>query len=328
MTQNESFCPEMLSALQGANSILLCTHIAPDGDAIGSSLALALALEGLGKQVAVSCADPVPGCYLFLPGADRFQRPDALTGKAFDAGLAVDCADPGRMGACSPLFLSCPVTMQIDHHPTNPLYARYNAVDGDAAAAGCLVRRLLKALNVPLTLEIARCLYCAVSTDTGNFCFRNTSAEAFRIAAELMEAGLPLAEDARLIHLLREDAHVKLLGRALISLRRFGGGRCACVRVTPEDYAAAGAGSEHCDRIVNYALNLPGVEMAYLADCGSGDGAKISLRAVAPWDVSVIARQFGGGGHVLASGFRMQGDPDAICAALEKEMLSQIGEKA
>ncbi len=328
MTQNDAFCPEMLSALHSANSILLCTHIFPDGDAIGSALALALALESLGRRVTVSCADPVPGCYRFLPGADRFVLPDTLEGKRFDIGFAVDCADPGRVGACYPYFAACPVTVQIDHHPTNPLYAHWNAVDGEATAAGCLVWRLMQALRIPVTQEIARCLYCAISTDSGNFCFRNTSSEAFRITAELMEAGLPLAEDARLIHLVREDAHVKLLGRALISLRRFGGGRCACMRVTPEDYAAAGAKSEHCDRIVNYALNLPGVEMAYLADCGEGDGAKISLRAVAPRDVSAIARQFGGGGHVLASGFRLKGDPDVICAALEKEMLRQIGEEA
>ena len=328
MTQNDSFCPPMLSALQAANSILLCAHIFPDGDAVGSNLAMAHALRGLGKDVTVACADPVPGSFRFLPGAEDVVGPETLEGKRFDVGFAIDCSDPGRIGSVGAAFAACPVTMQIDHHPTNPHFAQINVVDGAAPAAACIVRRALRALNVPLTVDIARCLYCAISTDTGNFCFRGTSAETFRIMAELVEAGLPLADDARLIHLMREEPHVKLLGRALVSLRRFADGRCACMRVVPEDYAFAGAKPEHCDRIVNYALNLPGVEMAYLADCGEDGVVKASLRAVTPWNVSVIAKEFGGGGHVLASGFRCEGDSDDICARLEEAMTRQIRDRA
>ncbi|MBR1584905.1 MAG: bifunctional oligoribonuclease/PAP phosphatase NrnA [Clostridia bacterium] len=328
MAQNDAFCPDMLSALQGANSILLCTHISPDGDAIGSTLAMGLGLQAMGKQIVLCCADPVPFSYSFLPGAGQFVRPDALTGRHFDVGFAIDAADLGRIGACAPAFQACPVTLQIDHHPTNPLYAQVNVVDGTAPAAGCIVRRALRGLNVPLNQEIAQCLYCAISTDTGNFCFRGTSAEAFRIAAELVETGFPLAETARTVHLMREEPHVRLLGRALISLRKFGDGRCACMRLTAEDYAAAGAQPEHCDRIVNYALNIPGVEMAYLADGSEPGQVKASLRAIAPRNVSVIAQQFGGGGHVLASGFRCEGELDEICRRIEREMLRQIGETA
>ncbi len=327
MPKNDGFCPDMLFALQGADSILLCAHIFPDGDAVGSNLAMYWALTGLGKQVTLACADPVPTAYRFLPGADRFVDAQALAGRRFDVGFAIDCSDLERIGACGEAFMKCPVTMQIDHHPTNPLYAQINVVDGAAPAAGCVVYRTMKALGAPLTQDIARCLYCAISTDSGNFCFRGTSPEAFRIAAELVEAGLPLAEDARRIHLMREDAHVRLLGRALVSLRRFANGRCACMRVTHADYAAAEAKPEHCDRIVNYALNLPGVEMAYLADCGEEGVVKASLRAVAPWNVSKIAVQFGGGGHVLASGFRCAGDQEEICRRLEKEMAAQLGEE-
>jgi len=328
MTQNDAFCSEMLSALHDANSILLCAHIFPDGDAIGSNLAMAHALRAMGKDVTVACSDPVPQSFRFLPGAETVVGPDALQGRRFDVGFAIDCSDLSRIGACAEAFSACPVTMQIDHHPTNPRYAQINVVDGDAPAAACVVRRALRAMNAPLTRDIARCLYCAISTDTGNFCFRGTTAETFRIMAELVEAGLPLAEDARLIHLMREEPHVKLLGRALVSLRRFADGKCACMRVTPEDYAFAGAKPEHCDRIVNYALNLPGVEMAYLADCGEKNVVKASLRAVAPWNVSVIAKQFGGGGHVLASGFRREGDWDEICAGIEEAMTRQLREKA
>ena len=327
MAQNNAFCPEMLSALKSANSILLCTHIFPDGDAIGSTLAMGWALKGLGKQVTLACANPVPRAYAFLPGAEEFVLPAALAGRQFDVGLAIDCADLGRLGACAPAFSACPQTLQIDHHPTNPGYARINVVDGQAPAAGCIVYRALSALSVPLAPPIAPCLYCAISTDTGNFCFKSTSAEAFRIAAELVEAGLNIGETARRVHLLREEAHVRLLGRALNSLRLFGNGKCGSMRLTPEDYQAAGATQEHCDRIVNYALNLPGVEMAYLADGGEAGVVKGSLRALPPWDVSVIARTFGGGGHVLASGFRAEGELAEVCAQIEREMLAQMEEK-
>ena len=328
MAQNDVFCPEMLSALQSANSILLCTHIFPDGDAIGSTLAMGRVLKKLGKQVTLACTDPVPGSYRFLPGTEAFVQPEALDGAAFDVGFAIDCADLKRTGACAEAFSRCPVTMQIDHHPTNPSYAQINVVDGTAPAAGCIVRRAIRALGVPLDAETAQGLYCAISTDTGNFCFRGTTPEAFRIAAELVETGFPLAETARSVHLLREEPHIRLLGRALISLRLFGGGRCACMRVTRADFDAAGAQPEHCDRIVNYALNIPGVEMAYLAD-GSEEGwVKASLRALAPWNVSGIAQKFGGGGHVLASGFRCEGKLEDVCARIEQEMLCQIGEEA
>ena len=197
MAQNDVFCPEMLSALQSANSILLCTHIFPDGDAIGSTLAMGRVLKTLGKQVTLACTDPVPGSYRFLPGAEAFVQPEALDGAAFDVGFAIDCADLKRTGACAEAFSRCPVTMQIDHHPTNPSYAQINVVDGTAPAAGCIVRRAIRALGVPLDAETAQCLYCAISTDTGNFCFRGTTPEAFRIAAELVETGFPLAETAR-----------------------------------------------------------------------------------------------------------------------------------
>ena len=328
MAQSDAFCPDMLSALNDANSILLCTHILPDGDAVGSTLAMGLALRSLGKQVTISCADPVPAAYRFLPGADGFVQAAALEGRHFDAGLAIDAADFGRMGDCGKYWQAAKITLQIDHHPTNPLYAQINAVDGTAPAAGCIVRRALRGLGVALTEEIAQCLYCAISTDTGNFCFRGTSAEAFRIAAELVEAGLPLAEEARQLHLIREEANVRLLGRALNTLRLFADGKCACMRLTHADYQAANALPEHSSHIVNYALNLPGVQMAYLADSNDPGFVIGSLRAVSPWNVSDIARKLGGGGHVLAAGFRRAGTMEEICAFIEEEMTRQIEAKA
>lgn len=324
MAQSDARCPEMLSALQNANSILLCTHIAPDGDAVGTTLAMGLGLRGMGKDVTLACADPIPGRFHFLPGAQGFVAAPALEDKQFDLCLAIDAADLGRLGACEKAFRRAAQTGQMDHHPTNPLYAQINWVDGDASAAGCVAYRALGGLGVKMNAAIAQCLYCAISTDTGNFCYRNTTAEAFSIAAELMRAGLPLDQTARTLHLVREEPHVRLLGRALNTLRLFCGGKCACMRLGAADYQAAGAGPEHSEKIVTYAMDLKGVEMAYLADGQLPGRVKCSLRAQLPWNAAVIAEKFGGGGHVLAAGFQCGLPLVEVCAAVEEEMRRQV----
>lgn len=318
--------PALVEALRKARNILLCTHINPDGDAIGSTLAMGLVLQAMGKEVTFACHHPVPGYLAFLPHGGCFVLPEALEGWAFDTALAIDCADASRMGDCWGYYEKVPVTLQIDHHPTNPLYARVNMVDGNAAASGCMVMRVLDAMDAAITADMAQCLYTAISTDTGNFCFKNTDAEAFACAARLMKEGLNLNECARQLHLLKSEPHVRLLGRALNSLRIFGNGKCAGMRLTLQDYEAAGAGAEHCDKIVNYAMDLPGVEMAYLADEKNGGMVKVSLRAQPPRNVARIAQKFGGGGHVLAAGCRYKTTLKEMCAALETEMCSQLEE--
>ncbi|MBR4538415.1 MAG: bifunctional oligoribonuclease/PAP phosphatase NrnA [Clostridia bacterium] len=327
MAQKNDFCPEMLSALQNANSILLCTHAQPDGDAIGSTLAMGLGLRALGKQVAFLDADPVPGQMRFLPGAADFVQPEAVQSKTYDVSLAIDTATVELLGASRDAFFAAPVTMVMDHHPDNPRYAMINVVDGKASAAGCVAYRCLKALNIPLTKEIAACLYCAISTDTGNFRFQNTNAETFSIMAELMDAGLDLPAVARPIHQLREEPHLRLLGRALDSLKIFAGGKCACMKLTQADYEAAHALQEHNTNIVNYALDIPGVEMAFLAEERESGQVKASLRALPPWNVAEIARSFGGGGHTLAAGLRLSVTLDDLCGELEEKMLKALEDK-
>lgn len=321
-------CPQMLSVLKSANSILLCTHISPDGDAIGSTLAMGLALQAMGKEIVMACADPVPDKLKFLPGADEFVTADALADQSFDVAFAIDAADLGRLGKCQEAFEKAPVTIQIDHHGTNPHYAMHSEVDAHASAAGCMVFRALLAMEAEMTQEIAQCLYTAISTDTGNFCFNNTNEEAFACASRLMAAGLPLNDTARTLHLIREEPHVRLLGRALMSLRLIAHGKCAGMRLSHQDYLDAGAGGEHTDKIVNYAMDMAGVEIAYLVDEREKGVSKISLRAQPPRDVAAIARKFGGGGHVLAAGCRCQMAPDEACRALETEILAQLKEQA
>ena len=316
--------PGLLSALDQSRKILIIGHISPDGDCVGSMLAVGMALEKKGKSVSFCLQDPVPGRYRFLKDAERILPPESFADAVFDLALAVDCADEGRMGSAAPLFRACPATAQIDHHATNPLYASFNEVDGCASCAGCIVWRMMGEWGIKPDIPMAECLYCAISTDTGRFCFSSTDEETFLCAADIVSSGFDISRCARNVHLVREVPFLKLLGAALSGMRFFAGGRCAAMWLDRADFTAAGASGEHADGIINYALNIPGVGMAYMVNlCNPGE-AKFSFRAVPPYHVNDIAALFGGGGHVLAGGFRTTEDPrrvaDKVEAAMEAEM--------
>ena len=314
----------MLSALKNADSILLCTHVSPDGDAIGSMLCMGSALSKLGKAVTMACQDCVPGRYAFLPGVGQIVTPDQLKGRAFDLAFALDAGDQKRIGDCAEAFFSAPLTMQIDHHGTNPEYAALNYVDFSAGATGCIVLRVLHALEAPVDLDMAVCLYAAISSDTGNFCFRNTDAEVFHAMAELMEAGLDIAPLARRLNLIREEKHVRLLGRALQTLYRFADGRATGMCLMRADYEAVGALPEHNEKIVNYGIDLEGVMITYRADEREEGITKVSLRAQPPCDVGAIAARLGGGGHALASGCTLNMHLIEACETIEQAIKEQL----
>lgn len=316
----------MLSALKSANSILLCTHISPDGDAIGSMLAAGRMLERMGKQITMACADSVPQRLRFLPGADRIVQVQQLEGRTFDLAFALDAADEKRLGECIHAYMAAPVRIQMDHHGTNPCYAQHNEVDGHASSTGCMVYRLMQALDVTPDPEMAACIYTAISTDTGNFCFANTDEETFACAGAMQKTGFDLNEVARNVHLVREVPHVRLLAQALSTLHLFADGNCACMMLSAEDYARCGALPEHSDTIVNYALYLPGVKMAYLLDTRELGMVKVSFRAIAPCHVADIARQLGGGGHDLSAGCRTQMSAQEAEMLIQQAMTRQIEE--
>ena len=318
--------PELLRVLDSASRILILGHISPDGDCVGSMLALGEVLKKRGKTVFLCLQDPVPGNLRFLPGAEKILPPGQLESGRFDLGVAVDCADEGRMGEAARLFRLCPVTAQIDHHASNPLYAGVNEVDGKASCAGCMIWRLMGEYRMEPDKAIAECLYSAISTDTGRFCFSCTDEETFLCAASVSAAGIDINKCAREIHLVKEAPHLKLLGRSLATLRFFAGGRCTSMVIGAEDYAACGAGREHSDGIINYALNIPGVRMTCFADISAPEAVRISFRAVEPFHVNDIAALFGGGGHALAAGCRIGGDPREILRRVEEAMKAQIRE--
>ena len=318
--------PEAVArCIREARTIAVVSHVNPDGDTLGCATAMRLVLQKLGKEVTLFCDGKIPDQLSFLPGAGCFRVPDGSE-SAFDLMLAVDVSDEKRLGACEPLLRKCRQTAQIDHHPTNPLYAAVNSVDGKAPAACVLIYEQMQALGVEPDRDIAICLYTGISTDTGNFAFSSTNAESFRIMSELMQYDLPLARLNRILFREKCREQMKLLGRALENMTFRGHGRIAVMKLTIRDFQDCGALSEHTDTIVNYGMDTIGTEMALLGREEKDGGIKFSLRAKEPKRVDEVARRFGGGGHPQASGITMAGTLDETTEAVLLEMERQLNE--
>ena len=294
-------------AIRRAESVCICCHMNPDGDTIGSGLAMRLILEQMGKRSRVFCHDKVPDSLMFLTGADAVALPSDNGDQRYDLFLSVDVSDPARLGDCADLQKRCAHSALIDHHETNPGFAEVNSIDGNASATCAMIREQMKAMDVRLTREIAECLYAGISTDTGNFSFDCTDPEAFRVMGDLMEAGLPLAELSMRLFREKSRAQLKLLGRAIDSLRFTENDQIAVMTLTRKDFQEGGALSEHADTVVNYGLETVGTRMAVLARETEDGRIKFSLRARAPLNVDGVAASLGGGGHARASGISMEG---------------------
>ena len=319
----------IIEAVRGAKTIALVSHVNPDGDTIGSALALKNGLDKLGKKTSLFCQDKVPNNISFLQGADEYRTPEEASDARFDLLFCVDVADERRMGSCASLMERCSHMAQIDHHGTNPGYAEFNCVDAKAPTTALIVRELLGRLGADMDVDIASCLYVAISTDTGNYAYNSTSPEAFRVTAELLEAGLPLSEINRRLYRQREKPQVLLIQRGLSTLTFYRGGTITSMALTRQDFADCGALPEHADMLVNYGLDILGVRMAVLARETDNSGeVKLSLRAVEPDNVSGVAQSFGGGGHAQAAGATVRGtleDCVSRCVAAMAEAMEKNG---
>ena len=316
--------PEAIARMiREAYDIAVCSHINPDGDTLGCAAAMRLALLRMGKKVSLFCDGKIPDQMRFLPGISEMHIPAAEEGP-FDLMLSVDVSDIKRLGACAALIERSKHTAQIDHHPTNPLFMEENSVDGTAPAACLLVRELISVLGVELDRDIAVCLYTGISTDTGNFAFDATNAECFGIMRDLMDTGLPLAKLNRILFRDRAMPQVRLLARALTSLRYYENGQIALMKLTMKDFNDCHALSEHADTIVNFGLDTVGTRMAILGRETHEGNVKFSLRAKEPNVISDVAQKFGGGGHPQASGITMDGPLDEAAEKVLQTMIRKL----
>ena len=231
------------------------------------------------------------------------------------------------MGTCQRLLAQAAKVAQVDHHGTNPAYAQVNDVDPHAPATSLLVKELLDALHVTITRDIAICLYTAVATDTGNFAFSYTTAEAFSMTSELMGYGLPLSEMNRLLFRQRTPQQLALLSRALNTLAFHENGQITTMRLSQKDFIECGALPEHADAVVNYGVDIVGVKMAMMAREDADGTVKIALRAIEPTRVDGVAFSLGGGGHAQASGCTVDGPLDAAIDTVLSAMKKALNEE-
>ena len=297
---------KIIEELKNNYSFLIVSHINPDGDAIGSSLALAAGLRAIGKKVTVFNNDSVPDIVSFLPGSSEIVH-ELSTGDQFDAAIVVDCGTLKQLGDKFNAFKGYNKLLNIDHHATNLNFADVVFLDADACATGAMIYRILKAMQIEITREIALSIYTTIVVDTGSFHYGNSNPEAFRIAGEMVNTGVEPWVVAENIYESQPEGRIRLHAAALNTLSTHHNGKIGFITVSNEMYKATGTTAEDTDGIVNYARSLKGVEVAiFVREIPQGK-YKASLRSKGRADVTKIAGRYDGGGHVNAAGCVLNG---------------------
>lgn len=293
-----------MEKLHPAGKVVIASHYSPDGDGIGATIALAIALERLGKRAVMYNRDAIPDNLKFLPHVDRFVR--ALDpAERFDLAIMVDCAQRKRI---SDEFASHPglgLIACIDHHKLESLSADVALIDGEAASTGEVVMRLMRHAGLEVDAEVAQCIYTTLVVDTGFFKYSSTSAHVLSLAAELVGLGASPWVVAKHLEESYPASRLRLLAQSLATLKIELGGRYASMEVTQRMLQETGAGIEHSDEFATYPRSIEGVEVAALFREVEGI-VKVSLRSKDLVDVARLAHAMGGGGHARAAGVRIR----------------------
>jgi phosphoesterase RecJ-like protein len=315
----------IIQTIKAAHRILVTSHTDPDGDAVGSLLAMGLALERLGKRTTFFNESPIPAVYQFLPAVDRIERRLQPTDD-YDATVVLDCGDLPRIGTAWRSVSRLASIINIDHHVSNTGFGSHRLIDGQACATTEIVYRLIQALGIPLDKAMATCIYTGILTDTGSFRFSNTNAAAFAISREMMEFGVDPYEVARHVFGSYSLGRIKLLNLALNSIEISRNGKLSLMTVTRGMLEETRTQPEDVDGLINYARRIEDVRVAALIqeqDNGrtAADGRlrlHVSLRSDGSVDVAALAGTFGGGGHHSAAGFQIE----STLANIKSELLA------
>ena len=310
--------PLAVEALRPARRVLLTMHRRPDGDALGSALALACALRELGRAVTVYNPDELPYNFRFLPGAGEVVR-SLPPGVAFDATVVTDSVALERLGPDLPDPGHRGVLVNLDHHLAAQPFGDVNYVDPAAASVGILVHKIIRALGHPLSPAAAQCIYATILADTGCFRYASTDPECLRVAAELLEAGVDPWEMTVRVYEEQPLARMKLLAEVLATLEVHG--RLATITITRQMLSRTGTPADLTDGFINYARAIDGVEVAASFREPDGGGPwNVSFRSRGRVDVSALATRFGGGGHRNAAGCSIEGNEPAVRARISEEI--------
>jgi phosphoesterase RecJ-like protein len=311
---------QVVELIETKGRFAITSHVRPDGDSLGSSLGLYWLLRALGKEVEVIMRDAVPHAYRKLPGAEEV-RVTPTVDRQYDAVFVIECSDITRPGLVN---LEKQFVVNIDHHSTTALFGTINWIDSTASAVGEMIYNLCKATGVRVTREIAECVYTALITDTGSFHYSNTSERTFKVASELVRAGVKPAKISQAVFASYPWSKIELLREVLSTAKRDESGRVAWMRQSLEMQERAGAADEDADGFVNYPLTVGEVEaVALLKECAPGV-YRTSLRSKGDVNVARIAEEFGGGGHRNAAGCTLRGEWDEAERTIVRLLLDAV----
>lgn len=302
--KNQASISALLQLIRERDSFLISSHVRPDGDAIGSALGLRHLLEAMGKTATVVFIDAIPPNFLFLAGREQIS----CTFPKADAAIFLECDSLERCSVERAEYEASPpdLTINIDHHRSGREFADFNWIDPEAAAVGCMIYDLAVAAGVPISHEMADCLYAAILTDTGSFNYPSTTASTFAMAEHLVRTGTNPNRIAAAVYFCNPASKVRLLGIALSNIQI--DGAVSWSHITLEEMERVGASVEDCEGVANHLIGIEGVEAAvFLREMPESNQYRLSLRSRFALDVSVIAERFGGGGHRNASGCCMEG---------------------
>jgi phosphoesterase RecJ-like protein len=319
MTETSDFT-RICEALATGRRFLVTSHARPDGDSLGSQIALALALESVGKAVRVVNRDPVPGPYRAFPGIDRIEVAPSVEG-AFDAAVVLECGEITRPGVAG---LDRYVVINVDHHAGNTAYGALNWYDPSAAACAEMVLDLNDALGAPMTRDIATHLYVAVLTDTGSFRHANITARSFELCRRAAAAGVDAAAVARQVFDSSHAGKLKLMGALLDGMRLEAGGHLAVLYLDDAILARTGATRDDLEGLVNLPFAAREIRAVLFFKVEGPEDIRVSLRSKGDVDVRAVAARYQGGGHVNAAGFSVRGRFDQVRDGLVGEVAAAI----
>lgn len=317
--------------LMDAKQVLLTTHVRPDGDGIASELALALILRKEGKRVHIVNHEQTPEMYCWLPGAkDILSHADAggdSIPKSFDLAALLDCSSDSRIGTVAQIVKRASRIISIDHHENTDCFRDYCYINTDASSIGEILFRMLPHPGRYLTREVATCLYTSILWDTGSFAYSNTSAKVFRIVSRLLDCGVDPAHVYAMVFNSKSLAHFRLLGEALKLLKIDKSERIVSLIIPLSVYRKVGAREEDNEGILEVIKGLKDVDLIIFLRQLNPKKLKGSLRSVNKINCNHLANLYGGGGHLKAAGFVIDGDVERMGPAIVDRLAGEVYEK-
>jgi bifunctional oligoribonuclease and PAP phosphatase NrnA len=299
---------QIVDEIRARQRFVVSSHSRPDGDSIGSQLAMAYALRDLGKDVVVVNSDPAPPPLMQFPGVPEITIAQRVDGD-FDAAIIMECGDLARTGVEG---LDRFFVINIDHHPGNTTYGQINWFHPASAACGEMVFDLVRALGVPLSVEIATHVYLAILTDTGSFHYGSISPRSFEICKQTLEAGVNPVEVSRNVYDSNNMGRLKLFGAVLGNMQIDPTGQIAIVYLDHEMARAAGGTYEDTEGLINLPLTVKEIQAVVFFKHVEGEQYRVSMRSKGEIDIGAVAKEFGGGGHKNAAGCTVTGGVDAL----------------